>query len=49
MGAPDVEEAANNPRTPPEGLDAIEDKTMISKRSKHHKNKRLKIGRQVSD
>ena len=44
----DVEEAANNPRSPPEGLDAVEDKAIITKRSKQHKNKRLKNGRQVS-
>ena len=44
----DVEEAANNLRSSQEALDAIEDKTIISKRSKQHKNKRLRNGRQVS-
>ena len=48
MEALDVEAAANNLRIPPEALDAIEDKTIISKRSKQHKNKRLRNGRQVS-
>ena len=48
MEALDVEEAANNQRSPPEALDGIEDKTIFSKRSKQHKNKRLRNGRQVS-
>ena len=43
----DVEEARPNLGSPLEVIDA-EDKNIISKRSKQHKNKRLKNSRQVS-
>ena len=49
MEVPDVEEATSNLRTPAEDEDLPDEKNIISKRSKQHKNKRLKSSRQVRD